>query len=134
MSGVGEVLAISSIIIEGTKVVGDVVRLVIEVKHFKRECSQVRDDSVLVLELMHKNESKKVDRRTLDRITRCFEDARFFLHQCAEDWGWLHASVEVMFRRKHKSLKEEFKWAMSIFTVDALVSSRQTANSKRLQG
>jgi hypothetical protein len=121
MLGVEEAIAIASIIIEGTRVVGDVVRLVI-VKHFKRECSKVRDDCILVLELMRKDESKKVDPRTPDRITRCFEDARTFLRQCAEDWGWFRASVEVMFRRKHQDLQKELKWVTSIFTVDALVS------------
>ncbi|KAB8202381.1 kinase-like domain-containing protein [Aspergillus parasiticus] len=137
MSGVGEGIAIASIIVEGTKVVGEVVRFVIEVKHFKRECAQVRDDCVLVLELMRKNKSKKVEKRTLDRITSCFEEARLFLHQCAEDWGWFHASVEVMFRRKHQSLKEELKWATSIFTIDVLTEllagqERQQASDQQL--
>jgi hypothetical protein len=124
MSGVGEASAILSIIIEGIQVVGDIVRLVIEVKHFKEDCQKVRDDCVIILELMKKNESRRVDQRTLDRITGCFESARLFLQQCTENWGWFRASVEIMFRRKHQSLQKQLEFVMSIFTVDALVSGQ----------
>jgi hypothetical protein len=121
MSGVGEAIAISSIIITGTRVVSDVVRLVLEVKNFKPECCEVRDDCVLVLELMNRNAAKKVDQRTLTRIKDCFERSRLFLKQCAEEWGLFRATIEILFRRKHQSLKEGLKWAMSIFTIDALI-------------
>lgn len=123
MSGVGETLAIASIIIQGTRVVADVVRLVVEVKNFKPECREIRDDCVLVLELMNRNAAKRVDQRTLTRMKECFDKSRLFLKQCAEEWGLFRATVEILFRRKHQTLKEELKWAMSIFTIDALVRS-----------
>jgi hypothetical protein len=87
MSGVGEALAVASMIIEGTLVVGDVVKLVIEVKHFKAECQEVCNDCVLVLELMKANSAKKLDKRTLDRIVKYFKESKLFSQQCAEEWG-----------------------------------------------
>jgi hypothetical protein len=112
---------IASILIEGSRVVGDVVRLVIQARHFKRECVKIRDDCVLVLKLMRKEQSKMVDQTTFDRILRYFEGAKTFLQQCAEDWGWIRASIDLMFRRKHENLQKELAWVMSIFTVDLLV-------------
>ena len=122
MSVVEEALAIATIIIEGSRIVGDLVTLAIEVKHFKKECGEARDDCIIILELMRKNESKNVDLLTINRLKGCLLKCRTFLRQCVDDWGWLRATVEVIFRKKHEKLKQELKWALNLFTADALVT------------
>ena len=123
-------IAIAAIVIDGTEVVAKIVRIAVEVKHFKRACRQLLNDCIIVLEIMRRNEAKNVDLRTANRIKRSLYQCELFFRQCSEEWGVLHATLEVVFRRKHEHLKEELEWVMNLLVVDAVVRLHTSMKDK----
>jgi hypothetical protein len=117
----GTVLAIASIAIEGTEVVAKIVRLALEVKHFKPKCEALKNDCVLILEMSRQAGNAKVDLKTARRITDSLHMCLSFLSQCSQDWGLLRSSFEVVFRRKHESIKDELKWSTDLLIADTVV-------------
>jgi hypothetical protein len=115
-------VAVSSLIIDGLGVVGSIVRLTLEVKHFKKDCEQVMNDCVLVLEMIRHAGDAEVDKSAAARIKNSLHSCRSFIAQCAQDWGLFHAAFEILFRRKHIEVKKELEWCTQLLIADSVVS------------
>ncbi|KAJ4204127.1 hypothetical protein NW759_014964 [Fusarium solani] len=113
-----EAIAIVSIGVQGAEVVAKIVRFAIETKHFKKTCEKLKNDAVLILNMIARAGDAKVNAQDAGRIENSLRTCLAFVTLCCQDWGVLRSSFEVAFRRKHEIVEKELRWCTELLIAD----------------
>lgn len=121
-----EPIAIVSLAIKGADVVTQIVRFAIEVKHFKKTCEKLKNDAVLIQDMMARAGGAKISAQDAGRIQNSLQTCLTFVTLCCQDWGILRSSFEVAFRRKHETVEKELLWCTELLIADTVVRAPES--------
>jgi hypothetical protein len=122
-------LAIEACVIETSSLIVSLVKKINEVRLFKKKCSRLGREAVLLHQLLDSKRSAVRGLQTIHNFKFCIRKVEDFVDSC-RTWSISTVGLEVFVRHEYSSLVTELNALRDVFIFDSVVGSQISCNPR----